>query len=121
VACLAYLALLTVMLVMRDPEATLVHRSGLLELYRLLKPWMHLLTFFVLGLLAFTSRWPVRWWGVAVVLILYAVATEAVQWFVPSRTVDPWDLAQNLAGLAAGALVAGIVRRIAPSRDAPAG
>lgn len=47
-----------------------------------------------------------RPWLVAGLLAVAAVAAEVAQAAVPDRTVEPVDLAANLAGVAAGVVVA---------------
>ncbi len=60
----------------------------------------HVLTFLLLAVLAWACRWR-RPWLVAVLLAAYAVGTEVLQNFT-GRCMDPWDMLDNLMGLAWG-------------------
>ena len=95
-----YVAVLTVFLLSPNPAA-------LIGLTRPPGPpggrWIHFLFFLVLGGSTFAARWPLRGAAVMTLLVLYAVSTETLQWFVPSRTVELLDYLENLAGLAVGA------------------
>ena len=59
---------------------------------------------FIGNFLLFSSAW-VAWhgrtklWFLVVLLVIYSVAIELAQWLTPSRTVDKYDLAANMAGL----------------------
>lgn len=66
---------------------------------------VHFLLFAVLGFLVWASRLPVRPGLVLGVLVAYALVTESLQWFVPTRTVELLDYLENLLGLAAGGMV----------------
>lgn len=108
-ACVAYWAGLTVILLVPDP-------LGLLGLKN--DPWpfshdrgIHFLLFLTLALLADASRWaiPPRWFfGL---LIGYAIAVELLQAFVPPRKVEALDLIENLLGVAAGTAIYWAVHR----------
>ena len=63
---------------------------------------VHFGLFTVLGFLAWASRWPLRPGIVVGLLVAYALGTETLQWFIPTRTVELWDYLENLLGLAAG-------------------
>lgn len=95
----AYWLLLTVLLLAPDPLVlvgiTRVHGppGGRME---------HLLLFAILALLACASRPPLRRGLMAGLLVGYAVLTETLQTFVPTRTVELLDYLENLLGLAAG-------------------
>jgi len=99
VVSVAYWLLLTVLLLAPDPLA-------LLGITRVPGPpagrMEHLLLFGVLAFLACASRPPLRWGPLAGLLVGYAVLTETLQVFVPTRTVELLDYAENLLGLAAG-------------------
>lgn len=100
IAFLAYTGLVTVLLLAPDPlnllglsgHATLLPRDR----------GGHLLLFLAFSLLAAASRWPVSRAGLASALVGYALATEALQGFIPQRTADWADLLENLLGIAVG-------------------
>ena len=97
--CLAYGVLLTMLLEVPDPAALLGWRTipriagGI---------GVHFTAFCVLGFLVAASRFPLRRWWIAGLLLSYAFASELVQYFVPPRTVELRDLLENLAGLSVG-------------------
>jgi len=66
---------------------------------------VHFVFFLVLAALVYASRWPVRRTTWLAVLIVYAVTTEGLQWFVPHRHVELLDLLENLLGVLAGMTV----------------
>ncbi len=107
-ACCAYWCLLSLLLLHPDP-------LSLIGMERLPGGTGGHGTHFVffVGLVFFTlaSRLPVRRGLLAAILIGYALATEALQAFVPTRVVDPIDVAENVTGLIAGALIWWIVSR----------
>ncbi len=72
----------------------------------------HFLLFTLLALLVLASRWPMgrRLLVGGLVLVAFALGTELLQSLVPNRTVEVFDLAENLLGLAAGAGVWLMVR-----------
>ena len=63
---------------------------------------VHFCLFTVLGLLVWASRLPVRPGLLLGLLVAYALVTETLQWFVPTRSVELLDYLENLLGLAAG-------------------
>ncbi len=84
---------------------------------------LHLGSFGLLGVLALGPQWFVPRWVVAVALAGFALGTEWLQGFVPVRVPEMLDCASNLAGLALGAAVAGLMlvarRRFATLRRYP--
>ena len=66
---------------------------------------VHFLVFAVLGILVPASRLPLRRLSLAGLLVGYAIASELLQSFVPTRDTTPWDLLENLLGLAAGSAI----------------
>ncbi|MGQ9575999.1 MAG: VanZ family protein [Thermoguttaceae bacterium] len=103
VACLAYWAFLTVLLLVPHPLA-------LLGLKR--SPWVlpedrgvHFLLFLVLTLLVDTCRWAIRPLWFFLMLVGYALAMELLQALVPPRTVELFDLIENLSGIAVGTAI----------------
>ena len=99
VVSVAYWLLVTFLLLAPDPLALLgITRGpgppgGRME---------HFLLFWVLAFLVCASRPPLRWGPLACLLVGYALLTETLQVFVPTRTVELLDYAENLLGLAAG-------------------
>ena len=72
---------------------------------------VHFCLFTVLGLLVWASRLPVRPGLVLGLAVAYALVTETLQWFVPTRTVELLDYLENLLGLAAGGTVWHVLRK----------
>ncbi len=103
-ACLAYLLLLTALLLASDPLWLVRVHGETPGLVRTLQPVVHLLGFFGLSVLALMARWPVPRWAVAGLLTVYAGLTEVLQELFPPRTAEWADWFQNLAGIAAGTL-----------------
>jgi len=98
-----YLAVLTALLLMRDPVSS--DPTGFLDsLLAVASPVAHLLSFWILATLAFASRPPVRSWVVILSLCMYAAGTELLQGFVSGRTPEWADWFQDLAGVALGAV-----------------
>lgn len=102
VVCVAYWALLSVLLLAQDPFA----------LFGVPRPpgppgnrGAHFLFFTLLALLAHASRWPMRFPVLTGLLVAYAFLTEGLQTLVPHRTVELLDLVENLLGLAAGTAI----------------
>lgn len=93
----AYLITLTVLLLTRDPTKLVQVQPLLL---RLLSPVAHLLSFLLLGLLAFAARWPVAWWVVVLSLVAYGGGTESLQGLISGRTPEWADWLQDVAGIA---------------------
>jgi VanZ family protein len=104
---LAYLALLTLALLVRNPFGRLGPEMERTALLRIVSPAAHFGCFALLTYLLLRARWP---WpkGVTVfALLAYAVATELLQALVPPRVPDPADLVLNLLGIAAGGYLYG--------------
>ncbi len=109
--CLAYVSLLTVLLLAPDPGAAV----GLKKV-----PWfplgdigIHFCAFCLLALLVYSTRWPkpLRWLWI-VVLLGYGFATETLQAYVPFRTVELKDYFDNSLGIAAGSGLYWLLLRI---------
>ena len=93
-AFVGYLLVLTVLLLMDEPR-TLVIPPTLLERFA------HFISFFLLAWLALAARWPVPSWGVLVLLIFYAMATELLQGLVGWRSCEWADWVQDVLGIGA--------------------
>lgn len=102
-AALVYWFLLTVLLLVPNPSAMLfgLRPARSMAGFR----GIHFFSFLVLALWISAARFPLRRRVQWSVLVVYALVVESLQWFVPHRTVELRDYAQNLAGLAVGALL----------------
>lgn len=109
--CIAYTVLLTVLLLVKNPLALFQSSSALLTTYRFFDSVTHWIAFTGLALLMLASRWPVATWQLFGGLAVYSCVTEAVQSLIPRRATQLGDLAQDLLGLATGALIFAIVAR----------
>lgn len=101
-SCIVYWGLLTVLLLAPNPLAVF----GITRLPDAISPpdrGVHFSVFCLLTVLVLASRWPVRTRFILIVLVVYAFASELLQYFFPPRTVDPIDLTENLLGIAVGA------------------
>lgn len=109
--CLGYSIYLTALLLTADP-AQLVGGS-LPGFLRSTMPVAHLLSFFVLAVLALAIRWPAPRWAVVIILVIYGGLTEIAQGFLPPRTPDWMDWFQDVAGITVGAVSCWIVALVA--------
>lgn len=99
----AYWLLITVLLSVPDPSAIFFGARPARVAAGM--RGMHCLSFTLLALLIQAARFPLQprvLWGV---LVGYALTMESLQWFVPHRTVELADYAENLLGLAVGGLL----------------
>ena len=108
---IVYLAVLTVLLLSRNPLGLMAMESDL-PLLGALMPFAHLLSFLLLSFFVLSVRWPLRRPVVLSMLVIYAIATEGLQWFVSSRAPELADVVQNLLGIAIGAAVCWLGLRI---------
>ena len=111
--CIGYLIFLTALLLVANPLQWFGMHGNAPGLLRMFMPAAHLLSLLVLAFLALAARWPVPRWAVALLLVLYAGITEIAQGFVPGRTAEWGDWFQDLAGIAAGAVLCWIVATVA--------
>jgi VanZ family protein len=100
---LAYVLLLTLVLLVSDPFSWLDERTE--EACHTAALGAHFGCFAVLTLLALTAGWPIGRVWVLALLAAYGAGTEVVQGFLPPRTAELADLAQDLAGIGVGVLV----------------
>ena len=100
-ACLSYLIALTILLLASNPLDWLL---GVVPAASVPSRGVHFSTFFLLAILVGASRLPWRVSVLTAALITYAIAIESLQGLVESRTVELIDYAENLSGLAIGAL-----------------
>ena len=110
--CVAYLISLTVLLLTSNPARLVGLDYDLPLLVRWLMPAAHFLSFLVLAFLSLVVRWPLPRWGIALLLVVYAGATEMAQSFTVSRAAEWVDWLQDIAGVAVGALSCWILTRI---------
>lgn len=116
-ACAVYWSLLTVLLLVPEPAKLLgLQRAAVASVNR----GSHFVFFLVLAVLVSASRWPVGRRLLAFALVAFAFVTEGLQWFVPTRHVDPLDLVENLLGLLAGVLIWQTLQRTAAKGRPPA-
>lgn len=111
--CIGYLIFLTVLLLVADPLRFVSVHGQTPGVLRMLLPWAHFLSFFVLVGLALTARWPVPRWAIAVFLVLYAGMTEVAQSLMPPRTAEWGDWLQDVIGIAVGASLCWMTAAIA--------
>ncbi|WP_202987675.1 VanZ family protein [Cellvibrio polysaccharolyticus] len=76
---------------------------------------MHFTGYLVAGI-SISFLWP-RWhWGYrALILLVYSIAIEVAQHFMPPRTFSFLDILANGSGILAGLLVFHILQRFAPA------
>ncbi len=98
-----YLVFLTMLLLTAYPSRLIGFPRELPLLLRWLMPGAHVLSFFVLAVLALGARWPAPAWAVVWALSLYGGMTEIAQGFLPPRTPRWTDWFQDVAGIAVGA------------------
>lgn len=115
----AYWALLTVLLLVPNPAALFFNLRPVSSVAGV--RGVHFTAFMLLALLVRAARFPVRprlHWGV---LVGYALVVESLQWFVPRRSVELADYAENLLGLTVGAVVFWAVSTWATRGQSPSG
>jgi hypothetical protein len=105
VACLAYIAFLSLLLLSANPARVIGVWGEMPSLLRALMPWAHLMSFSVLAALMLLARWPLPRWSIVLLLGIYGGATEIIQGFIPQRTPEWIDWLQDLGGLAVGVAI----------------
>jgi VanZ family protein len=101
--CGTYWVLLTVLLLAPNPVAVVgVKKVPFISGTNL---GVHFVAFTILASLVHGSRWLERSGWAFLVLALYALGSEALQAFVPSRCVSLEDFFENLIGVAAGSAI----------------
>ncbi len=76
--------------------------------------WLHVLEYFVFGLLLILPARRTGWWGRALVLavgIAYAAFDESFQTTIPGRIGDVADFVMDVGGLLAAVILDATVRR----------
>ena len=102
----AYWAFLTVLLLTPDPAVIL--RLDHLPMFWWGELGIHSAAFTILALLVHGLRWPrAPGWTMLFVLLVYAIAVESLQAFVPPRTVELLDYLENLFGILLGSGIYG--------------
>ena len=102
---IAYLVLITALLLSANPAQLVRWQGWLASLAKTLMPWAHLLSFSTLAVLTLSARWPAPRWSVVLLLVVYAGLTELAQFLVPRRTGEWKDWFMDLAGVAVGVAV----------------
>lgn len=106
--CLGYWALLSLALLHPDPWSLFGGHRIHVETP---DQGVHLAFFVGLALLFQAGRFGLSRAASTALLVGYAVTIESLQYFTPPRSVEVRDYAENLLGLACGALIgAGVVR-----------
>ena len=106
-ACIAYCSLLTLLLLVPDPNRL----TGIDELPGpLSEHGIHFLAFTVLGVLVYASHWPLRTAVFVGLLATYAIGVELLQAFT-KRDVAAMDVLENVLGIAAGIGVCWLIRK----------
>lgn len=104
VAAAVYLLVLTLALLLQNPFKMMAggeeQARDWFQAY--LSPLAHFLCFLPLGFLFFAARWRLSKIQLLLLLLVYAIATEILQGWIPNRTPELIDAIQDFAGLAAG-------------------
>jgi VanZ family protein len=105
--CLSYATLLTVLLLSPDPAGMMgLKKAPLQDL------GIHFSALFLLAFSVHATRWPKPpHWFFTMPLIGYALATEALQAFVPGRSVELFDFIENIIGVLVGSGVFWFLQR----------
>jgi len=111
-ACAVYLVILTVLLWVPEPAALLGLTRGVVPSS---DRGVHFVWFLGLAILVHASRLPWRRSILLTVFVLYALVTEGLQSFVPTRTVELLDAVENLLGLAVGTILWQMLHRGSPT------
>ena len=109
IACLAYFAFLSLLLLSPDPAKVISVSGKLPPILHTLMPLAHLLSFSVLAAVVLLACRRVPRWIVVLALAMYGGATEIIQGFIPPRTPEWEDWFQDLGGIALGVAVSSIV------------
>ncbi len=102
VGCLLYVVLLAGVLLFIGNPTKFIDSPTFVLLYRAVEPGLHVGLFACLAFQASASRWPVHPLLQAIVLILFAAGSEAVQFWLPNRTPRWGCFVQDVSGLALG-------------------
>ncbi len=63
----------------------------------------HILAFTLLAF-GLTHYWRIRWYFTLVILLMYGIGIEVVQYFIPNRTTSMWDILADILGIFLGIL-----------------
>jgi hypothetical protein len=96
-----YLGYLTILLLTRDPLRWVEFTPSMNFWIARIMPWAHLVSFFLLTVLAVVARWPLPWWGLGAALCGYAASTEILQ-SLTGRDPEWNDFIQDCAGIGIG-------------------
>jgi VanZ family protein len=105
VVCIGYAVFLTLLLLTSEPSRLIGVHGSLPWVLQKIEPAAHAISFLMLAVLVLAPRWPLPRWSIVLILIMYGGMTEIVQGFVPHRTPDWMDWAQDVGGVAAGAAI----------------
>ena len=109
-ACLCYWLLLTTLLLVPNPAALVGLRA--VPIFPWGKFGVHLIAFTILAVVVHGTRWPKGLcWPLIVFLVVYGIATESLQLFVPHRTARVMDGMENILGIAAGSGIYWLIQR----------
>ena len=107
IVCIGYVVLLTMLLFTSDPTRLIGLGEELPRVLRIVLPAAHVISFFVLAVLALIPRWHVPRWQIVLILAIYGGMTEITQGFLPPRAAEWMDWCQDLAGIALARCSAG--------------
>jgi hypothetical protein len=119
VVCIGYVVFLTLLLLSANPSRLLGIHGDLPRALRAVLPVAHVVSFWVLAMLALAPRWPVPRWGIVLILAVYGGMTEIIQGFMPSRTPEWMDWFQDLGGIVAGAAICWAIATLVALRAQP--
>jgi hypothetical protein len=114
VACIAYLVLLTLLLLWPNPNHVIGVHGELPWILRVLMPYDHVLSFAVLAILALSVRWPVPRWGIVLMAAAYGGMTEILQGYT-HRHPRLADWFHDLVGVAVGTVLCWTAAQLAGS------
>lgn len=119
VVCIGYIVFLTLLLLSPDPSLLIGAHGRLPWLLKMMLPAAHGVSFCLLAVLALTPQWPLSRWSVAGILAIYGGMTELIQGLTATRTPEWGDWFQDLAGIAAGAVLCWSVAMVARAMMRP--
>jgi hypothetical protein len=90
------------LLLTTDPTRLIGMQTGLPWILQAMLPVAHMISFFVMAVLALMTRWPAPRWGIVLALLIYGGTTEIIQGCVPHRTPEWMDWFQDVAGVVLG-------------------
>lgn len=77
--------------------------------------------FYVIFILSYILKQPIffknSFLKISLVVFILAITTESIQWLVPSRTFNPYDMLANISGMLAGGIASFTVIFLNSKRD----